>query len=288
MRSNKKQSSTGKRVILAFLFSFFVFIVIIFSFFVKLIGVLRADLFDGEHRITILLQHGKKSSNVVLASFLPKENRAVLFSVSGDAQKINSPGALSGFLGIPIDGFVTYPFFLQDQNNEEKTDQFLTNLFKNVALHYSQVKTNLTIIDAARMWFFIKSVPAHNVSYTEYQLSQDPQKMQDETLDAVIASLFADSVITNEKISIHIINASGFSGFGNQFARVISNSGGNVIAVSTGDNILPTSEIAFVDKETYTLKKLEKILQCKAIPVEKQTISDIVVILGKDKVSLFR
>ncbi len=285
---NKKKQGTGKKVLWAFLFSFFIFLVIAISFFVKLVGVFQAGLFDGEHRFTVLLRSEKESDKVALVSFSPRENRVVMLFISGKKEEINSPGKLSWFLGVPIDGFIVYPFSLQGQSSDQKTSQFLTNIFKNVVLYYSLAKTNLTVLDAARIWLFVRNVPAHNISNATYQQFLNPQKMQDETLDTFVSSLFADNVVTNEKVSIHIINASGVSGFGNQFARIISNSGGNVVAVTTGDSILPTSEIAFANKETYTLKKLEKILQCKAIPVEKQTISDIVVILGKDKVSLFR
>lgn len=272
----KQSQQTGKTVRFALLFFVFIFLIIIGSFIIKGITVVQASLFDGKHRFTVFLQ-SKNNARHVLLSVSPREETVSILYIDG--KKITSSQELSLLLGVPIDAVVS-------QQGDGLI--FLNSTFWDFVYSYKKVKTNMTFLDAVRLFIFAKGVPKHNISEKTYRFLPDVLDQQDTTvLDTLISSFFADSAITDEKRSIHIINASGVLGLGNRVARIISNMGGNVVAVTTGDSMLPVSEIAYSEKESYTLEKLQRLLNVKSVLTNKQAISDIVVILGKDRAMFF-
>lgn len=282
MRVKQKQPS-GKTIRFALFFVVFIFLIIIGSFVSKGIGVIKSSLFDGQHRFTLLLQ-SQNNSESILVSFSPKENSGSILRVLG--KQAGSAKELSVLLGIPIDAFVSFPSNLQLKEGE--ADVFLPMAFWEITFNFNKIKTNITLLDAVRLMLIARGIPKHDIIDKTYDFSLSSKGAQDlGALDLLIYSLFSDSAILDEKRSIHIINASGISGLGNRLARIITNMGGNVVAVTTGDSILPVSEIAYSEGKYYTVKKLQKLLQSKILHTSKQAISDIVIIIGKDKAMLF-
>lgn len=282
MRAKQKQQS-GKTVRFALLFFVFILLIVIGSFLVKGISVMQNSLFDGKHRFTILMQLKKEPQNVLL-SFSPENTTASILYINGK-QAIN-PQELGVILGVPIDAFVA----LREDVSLQKgsINAFLPTLLQKITFRRDNVKTNMTFIDAARLWMFVRKIPTHGILEKTYIFpSNSIDNLDVGELDSLISSLFADHTITEEKRSIQIINASGISGLGNRMARIVTNIGGNVIAVTTGDSVLPVSEIVYSEAESYTLEKLQQLLRKKGVNTYKQAISDIVVIVGKDKSSLF-
>lgn len=272
----KQNQQTGKTVRFALLFFVFIFLIIIGSFVIKGITILKSSLFDGEHRFTVFLQSNNNTRHALL-SVSPKESTVSILHIDG--KKISSPQELSLLLGLPIDAVVL-------QQGDDLI--FLKSKFWDFIYSYKKVKTNMTFLDAARLFIFTKGIPEYNISEKTYSFLPDVSDQQDTTaLDTLISSLFADSAITDEKRSIHIVNASGVLGLGNRVARIITNMGGNVVAVTTGDSMLPVSEIAYSEKESYTVQKLQRLLNVKSVLTNKHAISDIVVILGKDRSMFF-
>lgn len=272
----KQSQHKGKTVWFALLFFAFIFLIVVGSFVIKGIAIVQASLFDGKHRFTVFLQSEKNTRHVLL-SVSPREDTVSILYIDG--KEIISPQELSILLGIPIDAVVL---------RQGDSLIFLKSKFWDFVYSYKRVKTNMTFLDAVRLFIFAKGVPEYNISEKTYHFLPEITDQQDTTvLDTLVSSLFSDSAIIDEKRSIHIINASGVLGLGNRVARIITNMGGNVVAVTTGDSILPLSEIAYSDKESYSVKKLQRLLNIKSMFTNKQAISDIVIILGKDRAMLF-
>ena len=57
-----------------------------------------------------------------------------------------------------------------------------------------------------------------------------------------------------------------------------------MILLSTSDILKDTSEIQYSDYKSYTVSKLEKLLDFKTEKISKKGISDVIIVIGKDKV----
>jgi len=93
---------------------------------------------------------------------------------------------------------------------------------------------------------------------------------------------FLDPQIEKEDLSIEITNSTTTSGLGNKIAKIITNMGGKVVLVSSSQDEL-TKSIIYYNEDSYTVRKLSKLLN---IPIEKKelnSISDIVIKIGEDR-----
>ena len=61
--------------------------------------------------------------------------------------------------------------------------------------------------------------------------------------------------------------------------------GGNVIIVATSGSPQKKSKISYIDKETYTVRRLTKILKYETIRESNNAISDITITIGDDKIN---
>jgi hypothetical protein len=64
-------------------------------------------------------------------------------------------------------------------------------------------------------------------------------------LDKEIKSIYLDSEIANEKLSISVVNATGINGLGKRVSRYVSNMGGRVVDVSSRNENLNKSVIIY-------------------------------------------
>ncbi len=270
----------------AFIFFIVIFLLIIGSFAIKLVSILQQSLFDGDHRFTILFENANdKKKDGLLLSFSPSEKTMSLLQLEN--LKSTSFQKMSVISGTPIDAFVTFAKPVGMETVENTKD--VTVLLQTGIKQYQSLHTNLTIVDFVRLWFFAKGVIGYNISEKEYTLLKNNMSATDPVLDKMISSLFTDATISQEKMTIHVVNASGGIGLGNRLARVLTNTGGNVIAVSTADQIYPISQIAVIQKDRYTVKKLARFLRMPVVSLSKRdgALSDIVIIIGKDRSSFF-
>ena len=280
---HKKLINQGKTLRMGFVFLGLVFFLIISSFVSKLIGVARLSVFDGEHRFTVLLQEVLDKEKNTLISFAPDTKSISVLTVGGvDNANVHK---ISLILGVPIDGFVVFSS-LQNKKNVN-SGSYIQSFLRQGALQQDILQTNLTFFDFARLWFFTRSISDYEIVYDSYSISLSTDALSDAVLDKLAGELFMDDTLSKEKMSIHIVNASGVTGLGNRIARLFTNSGGNVIAVSTGENILSKSEVGYTGKDSYTLKRVIKLLDCKAKILKNQAISDIVITVGIDKAGQF-
>lgn len=261
MKRNLPNSGLNSTKI-ALIFFAFVFAVIFVSLIFKVVNILSKSRFDSENRFTISVSNGK---DLEIISFSPKSQSISVLKILGETKSLN----MNRFLEIAIDGEVKSFLNKKDFKVPDLMFQFIFN--------YKDLKTNLTIIDILRLYLFSKTLPINYINYKKISTSQDAL-----TLDKIIPPLFKDEIIEKENLSIKIVNGTDVTGLGNRLSRLISNMGGNVVIIASSDSTENYSTISYFGNKTYTIEKISKILGFKLNKLDKKTIADIVIVIGKD------
>lgn len=263
MKRRKKPKKQGVKS--AFVFILLVFFLFLISFSFKVSTLIKQSKFDGENRFTIVfLPLLAKVGIPTVVSFDPKSN-----SISHVVILNANSESLGKFLAVPIDGVVSHkqPF----------SNATLDSMLFETLIGQKETVTSLTSIDVFRLLLFTKGVAKSSLRQVVV-----PKSMSEEQLDRLLVSHFTDQTLLRENVSIEIINATKSIGLGSRLARLLTNIGGNVVSVSTSDQEQAISTISYYGKKTFTLKKLSSILGFEAKEMKKQSIADIIIILGKD------
>ncbi len=261
MKRKKEQAVSNTKIAFIFfmLLAFFVSLSLVF----KIVLVIRAGQFDGSKRFNLTISNNK---NIEVMSVAPSTKTIAVFRLN---KNIGSKQA-GQFLEVPIDGFMQSNFL--DLN--EKADF----LFLKAILNYKKVQTNLTIIDLLRLLFFSRTVAPGLVNTQE--ISEDLILSE---RDKIIGQLASDELIEKDNQTIQIVNETDIDGLGNRLARLVTNMGGDVIIVATGNSQKKASMISYIDQKTYTVEKLQKVLGYPVVRQANNAISDITIVIGEDK-----
>jgi len=260
MKKKKEHVINNTKIVVVF-FVFLAFIVGI-SLMVKVIAVIKASQFDNTKRFTLSLTNGK---NIEVISLSPRSEDVVVFKFNNNV-KSSDVGRL---LEIPIDGFIAF----KSQDLNQKIDL----LFKSAFFSYNNLKTNLTVIDLLKLATLTRAIPENSINIV---IIKDVSQLD---LNKVVERLVTDAFIENDHQTIKIVNGTEVSGLGNRLARFVTNMGGNVIMVETESNKEKKSFISYTDKKTYTVERLQKILGYEVVKNKDNTISDITIAIGEDK-----
>lgn len=262
--AEKHLSNNNFKIVVIFVATVLFFIGV--SFAIKIWVLYTQSTFNPAYSYTLLFQ--SQDPTAYLVSFAPKKRTITILSVS---QAPHALKALQQTLALPIDGYVISP------KPQKVTAASLDPTLLSLVMQYRTVKTNVTLIDLARLIMYTKSIQNADVFEEQLDLPQSPAK-----IDKTIQSLFSHPEITAEKVSIEVINGAAVSGMGARVARVVNNSGGYIIAVTSADTDVAHSEILYSGKKNYTLIRLAKIL---GFPVKNRAstaIADITIVIGKD------
>lgn len=252
--SNRKKAKGN----LNFAYAFFLFVagLIVLSLFFRGIIFIKDSKFDGASHFT-LEAYNVVTKKIQLISFSPRNSTIGILTLEGLDPKT---------LDIPVDATINF-------KNTFNRGNLSASLFKTISDFKDEKQINF--IDSLRLFIFAKTVK-------DTSISEKSLDSQTDTVDvnSIISSLFIDSQISDEKLNIQVINSTNVFGLGNRLANYISNMGGNVILVSTGDE-KKESEIEFV-KDSYTVQKLSSILGFKTVRTQKKSLPDIIIIIGDD------
>jgi len=249
---------------IAIVFFVFLILVVVVSLICKAIVIIKAGQFDDSKRFTLSVTNGK---NLEVVSLSPSSKDITIFKLNNTTEYREA----GRFLGIPIDGFIS--------SGSLNLDQKISSLFTKAILNYGSLKTNLTIIDIIKLAILTRIIPEGS---TNVRVVGDTSEL---TLDKIIGHLVSDALIEKDDQTIRIVNATGVGGLGNRLARLITNMGGNVIIVATEDGLKKNSTISYIDKKTYTVERLQKILGYEVVKEENNTIADITITIGEDKLN---
>lgn len=262
MRSKKKNKS--KNANLALYFILLIISIFLISVIFKVFDTLGKSKFDGKNRFTVAVLNNNYSDFI---SVSPIDGTITKLRIK---DPLNTSDILN--LSIPTDSIIT---------SQSDLDVKIKSFFLELMFKKNKVKTDLTIIDLLRLSIFSNGVNK------EKTIEKTLSVKNDRDLELFSSTLFTDTAISKEKKNIQITNATNVSGLGNKLAKHITNMGGIVVLVNTSSKEQKISKILFTD-ESYTVDKLSKRLN---IPKEKNkdvSISDIVIIVGENRSTLFK
>jgi hypothetical protein len=259
----KQKSSAPSNTKIAIVFCVFVVFVVVFSLLLKGVILMRNSHFDSSKRFTLGITNGR---NTEIMSLSPSKD-IVIYKLKNKM----TPKEAGQLLEIPIDGFIN--------SNSLDLDQKPDTLFMNLVSNYNNINTNLTVVDLLKIAALTKMIPENSINI---EIVGDTDELD---LNKIVGHLVSDSFMEKDNQTIQIVNATGVGGLGNRLARLITNMGGNAIIVATGNSISKKSTISYIDKKTYTIEKLQKVLGYEVKKEEGNAVADITIVIGEDKVS---
>ncbi len=248
--SRKKDSSN-----LRFAAVFFVLVLgtILISLIFRATFILRESKFDGTSNFSLQIKSNKNQ----IISFSPKSSTIGI---------LNLENISASSLEIPIDASIYSDLSLSKENVDRSLFRMIFD-FKN--------QKELNSVGIFRLFIFTKTIKDSAINEKEINEKTDKLKT-----DSIISTMFVDPQILDDKQSIEVVNSTNTYGLGNRLANLISNMGGNVILVSTGDE-KKESEIQY-SKYSYTVEKLSSVLKFKKVKMKKNSLADVIIILGQD------
>lgn len=248
----------------------------------------RSYTWDGKYNINVIL----RGENTFLLSYNPKDKTVVLTPLPkntyidvaygmgqwqldsvynlGETGKTNGINLIektvSGFFGIPVDGYIELKGSLFDK----KPDQLVDGLKKgplNIFSIISDLKSDLTLWELIKLKFALSDVRFDKVKIVDLQKSDvlTSEKLPDKTeiylvdnvrLDGIL-SLLVDPVIRDESISISIFNGTDEPLLAQKGARILTNIGANVITTSNTNKKFKKTYV--YGKESKTLTRIVQI-----------------------------
>lgn len=271
MRRKKDSNYKPRNLKIVVVFLVFVSFLILVSITNKLIILFKESKFDGNHSFNVeIFSLDKKKAEVI--SFAPDKSSISILNIAMDREE----RSLGKALEVPMDGYIRFRT-IEASNSYANKDTLVTKI-ESLFFNYKNLDTQLTMVDLVRLYILSRSVFSNNIITRSISLPKDEY-----TMDRISSSLFSDYEISQEKISIRIINGTDVFGLGNRLARLITNMGGNVIEVSTAEEPKGTSEVSYFDKKGYTVDRLSKILRFPVNKRESVDISDVTITIGKDR-----
>lgn len=285
---------------------------------------------DGRSSINLVFMYLKsvQDPEISVISIHPKDQKATILSISNQTymelpksmgfwqlgsiyklgQEENPPNgaallelSLSKLLGLPIDGVI-----IQNGSASGSSRNLVTNLHQNplsAALFWSNLKSDLKLPEVFNVYGQLSAIRGDKITYldlersdiTESKLLQDSSRVlgvDSVKMDLYIRQNLADSGITQESKSIAVFNATNHPGIAAEAARIITNMGGNVIILTSTDNIQKESGI-YVDSKDgkgITFNRLAQIFapNCitnKCVSADPKVVNSraqISVVLGED------
>lgn len=257
MKKAKKENI--KSFNLALYFGLLVLLIIIISISFKTIDIIRKSEFDSKNRFTVAVLNDK---NVDLISVNPSRGEQTGIRV----ENAGSLNAIDNY-SIPVDVFVESE---SDFSSESKS------VFLKMLLNKRNLESSLNVLDLFKLSIFSFGVDNENFKFQKIDLEEENE------FDSISANEFTDETISRDKVNIQVTNSTETSGLGNKIAKTITNLGGNVVLVNSSKDEIGESVI-YYQEESYTVKKLSRVLNIKAEKHETSSIADIIIVLGKDQ-----
>jgi hypothetical protein len=189
-------------------------------------------------------------------------------------------------------------FILVSEENASKLDRFVNEgrvswlLSRDTLIAPRQLmSTNMPVRKFYEIGTFMRSLP------------QDRQVVHDITsrdlddasnIDEALRDMSLESVISQERASIAVLNGTDSPGFARFGSRVVQNAGGRVVAVNNSDTLYDESFVVAQDINSFTARYLAEVFGISKM-VEKEMAfnfsedeierADIVIVLGLDTAS---
>ncbi len=281
----------------------------------KLANSPRNFSWNGDFNINILVRAG----GISLVSFSPQNQRLVVINIpdatfpevahgfgrwqmSSIYELGHSPQEGAGFLkdtvtsffAIPVEGFLDFSGQYAKQSASQIIDETRKNPFYLISI-LPYLKTDLTPVELLRLQVGLFRLRFDKIKQVNLERSGLLEKLQlpdgtlvytaePPSLDSVVSDL-SDPTLAQEKITIAIFNSTDHPQLGQRAAHLITNLGGNVITVLSGQKKFKTTKI--VGQKSKTIERLSQIFASDATidPQDPDLISSraqINIFLGED------
>lgn len=151
----------------------------------------------------------------------------------------------------------------------------------------TSINTNITISEFYNLFTFVRSLREDrfivNKGYNNY--------FEDlESLDESIRDITFDSLVSNEKASVGVLNGSEVSGVANFASRVVKNVGGHVISADNASRLYEKSILVVESTDLAVVKEIQKFFNIENVVLKgrggvNESISDrvdVTLIVGFD------
>lgn len=252
----RKSSRDEKSTSIALLFFGFCLLLIGASVLVKVLLLFYSAKFDGAHQFILRVKNGRQVVSYI--NFSPDTQTASVLEVKGQ-----------GLVDIPYDATVIDPHVAE-----------LTSFGQSILFHHD-AHDSLNLVDRARIFLFVSSIKDAAITYKTLSLPTNRQ-----TEDTLLSQLFTDHTLYSENMTIGIMNGTGVSGLADNAAKMIGDIGGDVISVGTAPNVVSQTTLVYSGKPSYTTTRLASIFHAQMQSTTAAMLTDIVLTIGKDDVSL--
>lgn len=274
----EKPSSTK----IAVLFFLFVVLLVIVAIGFRIFLLVLHSKYDGKHQFTVAVSvpSEDKTKKLAVIAVSPETHAMSYLYLTGE---IPNGYPIGKYLAVPIDATIQFKNEALDTSIMQKEQQAPNEILKQALMQYSNVETPLTHVDLVRLFIYARSLTVQAISVDELIIERNLNKVNQAEVDSITSQLFLDPSLSAEKLSIEVVNGAEVPGLGNRLGRFVTNMGGNVISVTSSDRVFPRSEILYSGEKSYTVEKLAKTLGFTPRNVQNESISDIIIRIGKDK-----
>lgn len=309
-KKEQKEKKQKRNFLVVRLWLFVICLLLLGGITFKLFQLVRASLWNGRDRINFVLKGGE----TILASFEPIQESLSLILIPGqtllevchgygkykveaipgleklEKRDILSAESIQENLGIPVEGWVGMSNVRCQMSNVK--EKILCEVGNQILQEKS---TNFSRWDLLRLWWEIKRVRGGSTEvldlgklnvFLEKQLPDGTKvfEIDPARLDPLIQKFLADFSLKKENLSIEILNGTSFAGLAEKGARLLTNIGGEVVAVGNSEAGSEKCEVrSFKDKKnSYTVRKIMKVWNCNWQEKKEEGRAEITLILGED------
>lgn len=246
-----------------FLYAFLVFAIIIISLSIKAFFVLRQSRFDGR---SINIAISKNNKITAIFGYNAASNSTSILRIKNGNISVSEVGKK---MGIIVDAKI--------DSEKDLTNESIDTILVKAGLKIGGVKSELTIIDAARIILATKGARD-----SDKKVSEIKYPFSEYEIDKIINDLFKNYEIATDNTSIEITNSTDEPGLGKRLERSLVNIGANVVSVSTSRETSKISKIKYYGSSNYTAQKLKKLLKYSVEKTNSKSVADIIIIIGED------
>lgn len=254
----RKKKKSGKSTSLAIIFFVLIICAIFASVLINVLLILKNSKFGIGPTYSIFVSNNKQNE---IISFHKDTNSISVLKID------DRVGDVFKFSEVPVEAI----YYSSDLD----LNLPVSNLTSDIFFKITQAKNNLNTYDGLRVFLMAKTTPPKNISEKEI-----PKNLSESQRDEISSSIFADPKILQEGITIQIINNTKEQGVGNRISRIVSNLGGNIVLVSTGQK--DSKSGVYSNTETYTAKRFSEVLKFPRIKGRISGIADITILIGND------
>lgn len=255
----KSKNGEVKSINLALYFGLLVLLIIIISVLFKAFDLVRKSKFDSKHRFTIAVVN---NNDWDIYTVLPSEGQQLNINIEGEI--LNDP---TKAYSIPIDSYVkTKSHFSPDSKL----------IFLRMLINKRKIDGDINVWDLFKLSMY--SLGVGSDKFDKEKIEKD----EIQSLENISSEKFEDQELAKEKVDIQITNSTQIGGLGNRVASMVSNLGGAVVLVNNSKE-LQSESIIYFENDSYTVRKLSKILKMKTEKRKTSSIAQIVIVIGKDR-----